>query len=129
MFVNISIDGYPTITLDNNTLICTKNYETITYDFLENKLHTINDIINYPYNTDQSYTHNLLTYQNQVSYNNNLSGITATLTEASTGFIVNTILDLINVDMTKLSNNNYYAYETEPKIIKFEMEARGFSCN
>ncbi len=129
VFTNINSDGYPVVDLINNTLTCTKGYETITYDFIENKLKTINDVVNYPFSSDQNYTHNLLTYQNQVSFNNNIVGVTATLTEASTGFIVNTILDLEKVDITKLSNNNYYAYETLAKIVKFETEARGFSCN
>lgn len=129
VFVNIPTDGYPNVVLNNNVLVCTKNYQTITYNFANNKLINISDMINYLNTIGSEYQTNLIKYQNQVSVNNNIAGVRSTLTESSNGFTVSTILDLVNVDITKLVSDNYYAFDTAATIVNFEMESRGYSCN
>ncbi len=127
VFTNIPIDGYPYVETVNNVLTCTKNYQTITYSFVEEKLTNIDDLVNVP-NTDTKYQDNLNLYRSQVSQNQNIAGVNATLNELATGFIVSTSLNLKNVDITKLTSDNYYAVDTLAKVVSFEMNARGYTC-
>lgn len=126
VFVNIPIAGYSIVDLVNDTLVCTNNYQTITYKFLENKLISIGDVINY---NNSDYKDVLTSYQNKATNYNSINGVQSNIMESTIGFVFNTNIDLKEADISKLDNDTYYALDTEAKIVNFEMEARGFSCN
>lgn len=127
-------DDYPEVNLqinaeNNGILTCTKGYETITYTFGNDYLININDLINYPFSNDISYATNLQNYQVLAATYNNYEGVSSTIVTLDTGFTFTTLIDLRSADITSLENNNYYAYRTLAKTVKFETESNGFSCN
>ena len=80
------------------------------------------------------YANENINYQNvysiwksNVDNLNNIEGITAMFVDTGNSFVANIVMDLENVN-NNLNNIYYYNYQTEAKIVKFEMEARGFSC-
>lgn len=135
VFVEKDIEDYPNVILEKNDaseeiLTCVKDYETITYKFQSSKLSSITDIVSYAQTTsDLDYHMNLMKWQERVTTYNNIPGVSSSFISNETGFIVNTVLDLPNVKISSVENENYYAYETLAKVVNFEMEARGFSCN
>lgn len=131
--VEKEIADYPNIELEKNeageeVLVCTTNTETITYKFQNQNLRTITDVINYPYSEDENYKTKLEEWKIKVAKYNATAGITSMFVDTGVGFVVNTTLDLPNVKIADTENENYYAYETKAKIVKFEMDARGFTC-
>lgn len=132
-FVEKEIADYPNIELTKNDageelLVCTRDFETLTYKFQTGKLQTITDVVNNTNKEDASYNEKLEEWKNKVATYNNIGGISSTWIDTGNGFFVNTVLDLEKVKLENIDNENYYAYETEAKIVKFEMEARGFTC-
>ena len=75
------------------------------------------------------YQTKLTLWQNRAASYNNIEGMSSSFISNDTGFIVNTVLDLTNVKESSIDNENYYEYETIAKVVNFEMQARGFSCN
>lgn len=135
VFVEKEIEDYPNIELSKNeaneeTLICVKGYESITYKFKEQKLSFITDTLNYTRSgSELDYQNDFSLWQSRVANYNNIEGISGTFISTDTGFIVNVALDLKNTKMSSVDNDNYYEYETLAKVVNFEMESRGFSCN
>lgn len=132
-FVLKEIEDYPNIELQKNEaneelLVCTKNSETITYKFQNEKLQNITDVINENYSEDVSYREKLENWKAKSASYNNVGGISSTFIDTGVGFFVNTVLDLANVKIANVQNENYYTYETLAKVVKFEMDSRGFTC-
>lgn len=133
MFVEKETTDYPNIELTMNDLkeeilVCTNETETITYKFIEQKLDSITDVVNYPYSQNENYNNTLENWQQRVAIYNNIKGISSTFIDSGIGFIVNTVIDLKEANLNNVNNENYYPYNTIPKIVKFEMDSRGFSC-
>lgn len=131
-FVEKGVADYPNITLEKTEtgeqlLVCENDGETLTYHFKENKLETINEVVNYS-NQNTSYSVKLEEWKNKVNLYNNTNGVLSTFMEAGNSFVVNTIVDLKMANINTLSNAYYYLLDTEPKVVKFEMESRGFRC-
>lgn len=134
VFVEKEIADYPNITLTKNesneeVLICTKNYQISTYKFQEGKLTTINEVINYPKHlNDANYEPNLNAWQTKSNKLSTIPGITSTFINSGNSFVVSTVINTKDAKITDLEDENYYAYDTLAKVIKFEMDARGFNC-
>lgn len=131
-FVEKAIADYPNITLnkteaEEQLLVCENEVETLSYHFKEDKLEAINDVINYS-NQNTNYNVKLEEWKNKVSFYNNTHGVSSTFIETGNSFIVNTIIDLKTTNINTLSNAHYYRLDTEPKVVNFEMESRGFRC-
>lgn len=135
VFVEKEIDDYPNVSLIQNDageemLACVKTYETINYKFKDSKLLAITDVVNYTRGTNElDYQTNLALWQSRAASYNNIEGMSSSFISNDTGFIVNTVLDLANTKKSSIDNDNYYEYETLAKVVSFEMQARGFSCN
>lgn len=134
VIVEKTIEDYPEVTLvkdneNNEILTCQKNYETITYTFVNSELNNISDVVTYPYSNDITYTTNLQSYQVMAATYNNLKGVSSTLINNETGFTYTSLIDLRNANLKELDNDNYYDYRTISKVVKFETESNGFSCN
>lgn len=128
-----TIEDYPEVSLkenDNNqyTLTCEKNTNNIVYTFdKEANLIRIKDTINILNDNSTFYSQSLSLYQTQVANLNNTSGISSSLVEVSTGFTVTTDISVVSANMKEINNDNYYS-KANPKIIDFEMKARGYNC-
>lgn len=135
VFVEKQVEDYPLVTLSTNeereeVLTCIREDETITYKFKEEKLEVILDVLNYiRSDNDIEYLNDVMNWQNRVSSYNNINGITSSFISNDNGFVVNTMLNLANVKTSAIDNDYYYEYKTPAKVVNFEMEARGFSCN
>ena len=113
----------------NGTLVCTKGYETITYTFGNGYLVNIKDVVDYPATNDINYSNMLQDYQILATTYDNIEGISSTIIPLEAGFTFTAVIDLRSADIKQIENNNYYSYRTEAKIVKFETESNGFSCN
>lgn len=130
-FVKKDIADYPSIVLEKNDsgdelLTCTNKDEILTYKFLNNRLLSITDNFKYA-NENINYQNVYSIWKSNVDNLNNIEGITAMFVDTGNSFVANIVMDLENVN-NNLNNIYYYNYQTEAKIVKFEMEARGFSC-
>lgn len=132
LFVKKDRVMYPDIMLEKNEnqeelLTCIKGGETITYTFKEEKLNRITEAVNYAI-TDSNYSVLLEQWKTDSEKLNSLEGITSMFVNTGNGFLVNTVIDLKTVKNSNLENVHYYPNETLAKVVKFEMEARGFGC-
>lgn len=129
-FITKDISDYPAITLNDDKLICSNKNESITYEFKEDKLVKINDSYTYLKPTSEIlYQNDVSSWQNKVAKYNTLNGVTSTFTASSTGFVVDTTIDLKEASISNFESDYYYEYETLAKVVSFEMAARGFNCN
>lgn len=131
--VQKSTDDYPEVNLvntedDYKILSCNNTNENIVYYFTDNKLIKISDAYNYS-NTDAStYNNNLKIYQDQTAKYNNFEGVTSSIADTSYSFTINTQIDLDKANIEQLESYYYFKKDTDPKIVKFEMEAQRFTC-
>lgn len=134
VFVEKTIEDYPNVELttgenQDQMMVCKKDYTTLTYHFNEEKLQSITDVMDYPNNGSTTFQEDLLYWQNQVATYNSITGVTSSFGSNANGFIVNTVIDLQKASLNKMENENYYALDTMPKVVHFEMLARGYQCN
>ena len=135
MVVKKDTEYYPNVNLNNNqegagALVCTKDYEKVTYKFQDNKLQELTSEINYPQTTlnDFSAFNN---YRTLSSEYNNTTGVVSLFsgTETSEYLNVTTNVNLAEAKRTYIFNADTFSKDTEPKVVLFEMEAQGFKCN
>jgi hypothetical protein len=126
-----SIDDYPSVSLTSDTLVCKNNTNTITYTFKDSKLNKILDVFTYTKSGDTTeYNNQVLTYKSKISKMDALTGVDAVLTENTTGFITSTSIDYSSASYKDLTTKtNYYDSNTQGKVVSFEMDAKGFTCN
>ncbi len=134
VFVEKQIEDYPNIELTKNeaseeVLTCKKDFETLTYTFKEQKLQEITDSVNQTNMADPGYQENFHKWQENVNNYSKINGINASIFSNESGFMVNIIIDLKNINESSLNNPYYYSYNTLAKVIDFEMKARGFQCS
>ena len=132
--INRTQKDYPDVTLQVNSeneypLTCSNNTESIVYTYdKDNKLLRIKDIVKFDNDGTTSYSNNLIIYQSKAASYNNKEGVSSSLVEISTGFNVTTEIDLTKANTKDLNNDYYYDKSNAPKVVKYEMESRGFSC-
>lgn len=123
---------YPSVKLSEDeegygNLECTIDDDSIVYKFVNNKLVNIEEkiILNV---TDENYQKSLSSYQTLIANYDLQEGITGTITNTTSTYFINIFINLSKATIGKLNNKDYYGINTEPKVIKFEMESRGYSC-
>ncbi len=127
------IADYPNIVLEKNendeeVLTCKKDNETITYKFQDAKLFSITDVLNYSSNV-ADYANLLQSFRSTSEALNSREGIQSLFVDAGNGFVVNTTIDLKTAKLVTDDKVIYYKNETLAKVVKFEMDARGYKCN
>ena len=125
-------DDYPEVTLSNvendmNVLTCTDKNSSLKYYFNKDKLQTINDIYEYTNSDVNTFNETLREYTTKAASLNNNEGVSSNIVSTPNSFTMNTQIDLV-ADVSNLSAN-YFAKDTTPDVVKFEMEAMRFSCN
>ena len=128
----IKKEDYPKVTLSSDeagfaTLLCKNSDNTIEYLFSNNNLINIIDVYTYIDRNNGEYLNMFQKYSNLSNELNSLGAI-SNIIEDSMKFVMTTNIDLNNYQYDNNKNINYYSLNTEPKIINFEMEAKGFDC-
>ena len=124
-------NDYPSYTISNEgngSLTCIKDNNEIVYGFINNEL----DNIAHTYrlnNSSSNYYAMLSEYQNKVNSYKSMSGITASINNLDMSFTAIISIDLKNANLESINEVYYYGYKEEAKVVKFEMESRGFTCN
>jgi len=118
--LNIDADG-------QSTLTCVYNNEVVSYQFTDYKLTSLTSEINHT-TSEEDYLTELFNNQNLVSSYNSHTGITSLISESANGYNITTNVNLSEVARTYIFNADTFKLNTEPKVVKFEMEAQGFKC-
>ncbi len=132
VLVQKEVSDYPPVTLQqaengSAAMVCYSNHEKVTYKFTEDKLKEVTSEASYM-KTDPDYSKYL--QDNKVLSNtyNSKTGIVSTIFEYSEGCNITTNVNLSEADRLYVFNADSFQLDTEPKIVKFEMEAQGFTC-
>ncbi|MBE6161864.1 MAG: hypothetical protein E7158_06580 [Firmicutes bacterium] len=126
--VTKSVDDYPNYELTDNKLTCVSNGDTIEYSYDSKKISSIKNTLELANDGTTNYDTALTLYSKIASNYNNIEGVSSNIIEVSNGFTMTTDIDTEKVNIDRLENNNYYDSETDVKVVKFEMEARGYNC-
>ena len=132
-FEQITEDGYPAhiLTTDENgnaTLTCVKNYETVNYLLINNQVQTIEDTFVVSA-TDENYSTLYSSYQALATTYNTIGGITSNVSVENNVLTFRTDINLSTVSEGTFNNIIYYPKDTDAKVINFELEANGYTCN
>ena len=125
-----SEDEYDEVTLNNNTLTCVKGGQTLTYGFTDNKLDALKDVYVYTKTGDNvKYNLDLITAKSKNDNLDLIPGVTGVFTENENGYVSSVTVNYSVVDYSQISSDtNYYIKGTDPKVISFEMNAKGYTC-
>lgn len=134
-FVNKTENDYPHVSLNYDdemqaTLVCTLDKKVYNYLFVDDQLTKIVHTYNLSNSDDPNYNSILQQYQNR-AYNDNLvNGVMANVSDTISEFYFTLNIDLSaeGLDLSKINDDNLYAFKTEPKVVKFIEEAQGYTC-
>ena len=131
---------YPPVDLSMNAdnepiLTCQKDNELITYTFkMENEVYhliQIEEQANY-LSTDANYDTYLQEYTTFSNSYLGIRGVSATLTPTTTGFAFKNTIQLEQVSVADykrlFTKDIYYNRDTEARVIAFELNASGYTC-
>lgn len=132
-FVSKTEDDYPQVNLNYNengeaTLVCTLGIDTYKYIFVDDSLSKITYLYTGTNNGDASYYQSYQDYQSKALTYSQIAGVTANVTDLGNAFSFSYTADLVNTNISNLSDENLYEAKTSPKVVKFNEEAKGFSC-
>ena len=113
---------------DYDVLACSNNERNIKYYFKDNKLAKISDIIEYENEDENLYNEKVKEYTLQASNLNNIEGVSSNLIDTTTAFTMNTQIDLTIANVKDLNSSYYFVKDTDPKVVKFELEAQRYLC-
>lgn len=127
------VNEYPAVTLNTNeegngSLICTNENETVTYKFHENALKEVSNELRRLSIEDTYY----VDYNdNKIASNNynTKTGITSSFIEYTEGYTITTTVNLNESNRLYIYSADTFNLNTEPQVVKFELEAQGFKCN
>lgn len=139
--VLIEEKDYPQVSLSSNAnnepiLKCEKNNQTIIYSFKEENdvylLKKMTETITSS-SKETDYEKLLEDYTNLAATYKLLNGVNSTLTPISSGFYFETTIDLEKLpsaDQKRIFKGEvYYEKDTEARVIAFELDTSGYSCN
>ncbi len=132
VLVKKQVNEYPASNMTVNqdgtgSLVCSNDHEVVTYKFKDDKLNSLTSEVNYKVD-EEGYTSIHKDYIDLATNYNSLKGISSSVFELSDSFRVTTSVDLTNASRTYIFNADTFRENTESKVVKFEMEAQGFSC-
>ena len=132
--VHMKEEDYPAVTISSDesgigSLTCTLNNSTIEYVFKNNYLIRINDSTSYNIGdyTNQEY----LNFKRQYDAKAQALGVLASVQETENGFTFKANINLEDPAF-KMPNTvkdyNYYAMDTEAKIVSYSQIGKGYDC-
>lgn len=127
-----TINDYNSVSINTNedgsaALVCTRDHEKVTYKFLNNALREVTSEVSYM-TTDENYLEVFEDNKNKSNTYNSRTGVVSTLFEYSEGYNITTNVNLNEANRLYIFNADTFKVGTEPKVVKFEMEAQGFEC-
>ena len=132
-FLEISLEEYPAFTAEadefgNASLVCIKDYETVTYSLNHNQVVSIMDrfVVSI---TDPNYGVLYSTYQTLSATYSTISGISSAVTTDDASLYFITSINLRTLIDGTFNNSVYYPLNTDAKVMKFELEAQGYKCS
>lgn len=125
-------NDYNNVTLNTNedgsaAMVCTSANEKVTYKFMNQGLREVTSEVSYMV-TEPDY---LTNYENNKKLSDTYkskTGIVSTWFEYSEGYNITTNINLSEASRLYVFNADSFSAGVEPKVVKFEMEAQGFSC-
>lgn len=132
-FVKKTVDDYPQVSLNYNenleaNLVCRLDTTLYNYLFIDNQLSRITETFSYSKTNNSDFYEVGQEYQYLANTYNAVDGVTSTFTETLNDFYFTMNVDLSKTDISKINDKNVFANKTEPRVVKFIVEARGFSC-
>lgn len=129
----IKEEEYPsfTATVDENNsgkLICKSGYETVTYLLNTNKVYAIQDIYEVSSN-EAEFSTLYSTYQALSTTYNVIEGISSSVDLENNVLYFRTIINLNTYKEGNLKLKTIYNKDTDAKVMKFELEASGYTCS
>lgn len=129
----IKEEEYPafTATVDENNsgkLICKSGYETVTYLLNTNKVYAIQDIYEVSSN-EAEFSTLYSTYQALSTTYNVIKGISSSVDLENNVLYFRTIINLNTYKEGNLKLKTIYKKDTDAKVMKFELEASGYTCS
>lgn len=129
----IKEEEYPafTATVDENNsgkLICKSGYETVTYLLNTNKVYAIQDIYEVSSN-EAEFSTLYSTYQALSTTYNVIEGISSSVDLENNVLYFRTIINLNTYKEGNLKLKTIYKKDTDAKVMKFELEASGYTCS
>ncbi len=132
--VHMKNEDYPNVTISSDesgigSLTCTLNNSTIEYVFKNNYLIKINDTISYRVAdyTSQEY----LNHKRQYDAKAKALGLIASVEENDSGFIFKASINLEDTNFkmpSTVKDFNYYAMDTEAKVVSYAQVGKGYDC-
>lgn len=132
--VHMKEEDYPAVTINSDesgigSLTCTLNKATIEYVFKNGYLIRINDTINYNVGdyTNQEY----LNFKRQYDAKAQALGVIASVTENESGFVFKANINLEDPAFkmpSTVKDYNYYAMDTEAKVVAYSQIGKGYDC-
>ena len=132
-FAEILEDEYPSHVMPvdangNAVLKCSKGYETVSYNLTNNKLYSIEDVFSVP-STDANYSTLYSSYQALSATYNTIGGIDSSVRVENNILNFRTLINLSTVSSGSFNSVIFYPINTDAKIMNFELEANGYTCN
>ncbi len=133
LLVTKSTDDYPSfnVNFDENgqgSLICRNANEIVTYKFTNGALKELTSEVKHS-TTETDYLTEYTENKNLATNYNSKSGIVSSFIEYSEGYTVTSNINLSEASRQYIFNADTFKLDTETKIVKFEMEAQGFTCS
>lgn len=130
--VSKTINDYNNVTLNTNedgsaAMVCTSANEKVTYKFMNQSLKEVTSEVSYMV-TQPDYLTNYESNKKLSDTYNSKTGIVSTWFEYSEGYNITTNINLSEASRLYVFNADSFNEGVEPKVVKFEMEAQGFSC-
>ncbi len=133
---SISRDEYTQVTVNNNKLTCTLGSTTLNYTFKtdENKKYLLTNIeekitIN---SSNSNYEDKLSEYTTRNNTLDKITGVSTDILPTTNGFSYTESIDLGIIDNTNMNKyfkgQEFYALNTEAKVIAFELTASNYNC-
>lgn len=133
---SISKDEYTQVTVSNNKLTCTLGSTTLNYTFKtdENKKYLLTNIeekitVN---SSSSNYEDKLSEYTTRNNTLDKITGVSTDILPTTNGFSYTESIDLGIIDNTNMNKyfkgQEYYALNTEAKVIAFELTASNYNC-
>lgn len=123
-------NDYPDVTLNSDEsgiaeLKCSNDRETLEYTFENGYLIGIQDIVDVNFKGNDIYQKELGDYKEKA----NALGTIASVSENSVGFSFKAIIDLNTYHVpASVVDFNYFKLNSEAKIVKYNIEGKGFEC-
>lgn len=132
VLAKIDASNYPAVTLGTDStgsqvLVCSREHEKVTYSFKNNLLKEVSSVVSYSA-TDNDYVNVYQQYFNLSLGYNGRPGIASSFLDYNNTFTVTTNVNLKEAERATIFNADTFELDTDAKVVNFEMEAEGFSC-